>query len=319
MIYDVIILGGGAAGYSAAIYARRYLLKTALIQGQVPGGETATAGVVENYPGFPSINGYELMQKFEEHARLNETDFIIGQVTQVVQHGHCFQLVLEDGKMIDSKSIIFALGSEHRKLGLPNEQVLKGHGVNYCVTCDGPLYKGKRAILVGGGDSSVKGASLLADYAKQVWLVTREKKLRAEPVNLKRMESKKNIQVVYETSLTQLVGTQKLEKVELSRAIDGQTSLQVDGVFVEIGLIPRSELPKSLGVKTDAGGNVIVDETMHTNVDGIFACGDLTNAGGGFKQIVTAAAQGALAATSAYQDLGEHGSQLVCELHGKAS
>lgn len=318
MIYDVVILGGGAAGYSAAIYARRYLLKTTVIQGKLPGGETATAGVVENYPGFKSIDGYELMKKFEEHARTNQTDFITGHVNKIVKRGHCFQLILEDGKIVDSKSIIFALGSEHKKLGLPNEQKLKGRGVHYCVTCDGPLYKGKNVILVGGGDSSVKGATLLAEYAKTVFLVTREKKLRAEPVNLKRMQAKKNIHVVFETSITQLVGSNKLEAVEFSQAVDSQTKRKVDGVFVEIGLIPRSELPKSLGVKTDKSGNVIVDDTMHTNVDGIFACGDITNAAGGFKQIVTAAAQGALAATSAYQDLGEHGTQLVCELHSRA-
>lgn len=319
MTYDVIILGGGAAGYSAAIYSRRYLLKTALIQGQMPGGETATAGVVENYPGFTSIDGFELMQKFAEHAQANQAEFITGFVTEIKQRGHCFELLLAGGKKLSSKSIIFALGSEHRQLGLWNETALKGHGVNYCVTCDGPLYKGKRVVLVGGGDSSVKGAALLADYAKQVWLVTREKKLRAEPVNLKRLLAKKNVKLVYETTIKQLVGNTKLEAVELSRAVDGQTTLNVDGIFVEIGLIPRNELPKSLGVKTDKRGDVIVDETMHTNVDGIFACGDLTNAGGGFKQIVTAAAQGALAATSAYQDLGEHGTQLVCELHGKVS
>lgn len=318
MVYDVIILGGGAAGYSAAIYARRYLLKTALIQGKMPGGETATAGVVENYPGFVKIDGYELMQKFEEQAKINQTEIIVGHVETIKKNGHCFQIQY-DGKTLDSKTIIFALGSEHRKLGVKREQELKGHGLNYCVTCDGPLFKGKRTILVGGGDSSVKGAALLADYAQSVLLVTREKELHAEPVNLKRMQAKKNIQVVYENGVKELIGEEKLEAVELVSAVDGKTRIEVEGVFVEIGLIPRTELPKTLGVKLDERGNVNVDAMMRTNVDGIFACGDLTNAAGGFKQIVTAAAQGALAATAAYQDIGEHGEQLACELHGKAT
>lgn len=317
MVYDVVILGGGAAGYSAAIYARRYLLKTALVQGKMPGGETATAGVVENYPGFVKIDGYELMQKFEEQAKANQTEMIVGHVESIQKNGHCFQIQY-DGKTLDSKTIIFALGSEHRKLGVAKEQELKGHGINYCVTCDGPLYKGKRTILVGGGDSSVKGASLLADYATSVLLVTREKELHAEPVNLKRMQAKKNIQVVYENGIKALLGEKKLEAVELLKPVEGKTRVEADGVFVEIGLIPRTELPKTLGVKLDERGNVNVDQMMRTNIDGIFACGDITNAAGGFKQIVTAAAQGALAATAAYQDIGEHGDKLVCELHTKA-
>lgn len=318
MVYDVVILGGGAAGYSAAIYARRYLLKTALIQGKMPGGETATAGVVENYPGFTKIDGFELMQKFEEQAKANQTDMIIGQVSAIQRQGHCFQIQYDE-KTLDSKAIIFALGSEHRKLELPKEKELKGRGINYCVTCDGPLFKGKRTILVGGGDSSVKGAALLADYAKSVLLITREKKLHAEPVNLKRMQAKKNIQVAYENGITELIGEKKLEAVELQTAVAGKTRVEVDGVFVEIGLIPRTELPKTLGVMLDERGNVNVDQMMRTNIDGIFACGDMTNAAGGFKQIITAAAQGALAATAAYQDIGEHGDRLVCELHTKAA
>lgn len=317
MVYDVIILGGGAAGYAAAIYARRYLLNTALVQGQLPGGETATAGVVENYPGFESIDGYDLMQKFQQHALANKTEMLTGLVRTVQQRGHCFELNLENGKTLDSKSIIFALGSSHRKLNLPHEDEFKGRGINYCVTCDGPLFRGKRTILVGGGDSSVKGAALLADYAKTVILLTREKQLKAEPVNLKRLQAKKNVTVVYETQITQLVGDTVLRSVEISAPVNGQTKMEVDGVFVEIGLIPRTDLPKSLGVKLDQHGNVQVDEMMRTNVDGIFACGDMTNADGGFKQIITAAAQGALAATAAYQDIGEHGNSLICEIHGR--
>lgn len=317
MVYDTIILGGGAAGYAAAIYARRYLLKTAVIQGNAPGGETASAGVVENYPGFPSIDGFELMQKFEEHAKLNGTELVFGTVVKIEQHGHCFQLTADDGKVWDAKTIIFALGSEHRRLGLEREMELKGRGIHYCVTCDGPLFKNKRVVLVGGGDSSVKGASLLAAYASHVWLVTREKELHAEPVNLKRMQTKKNIQVVYEAQLTKLFGGKKLKAVEMSKPIEGQTRLTVDGVFIEVGLIPRTELPKSVEVKLDDHGNVNVDQMMRTNIDGIFAAGDLTNATGNFKQIVTAAAQGALAATAAYQDIGEHGDQVVCQIHSR--
>lgn len=315
MVYDVAIIGSGAAGLGAAVYARRYLLTTVVIAGLEPGGYTATAGRIENYLGFPSVDGYELYEKFLAHVKANQADIVQGDVASIEGAQHCFLLRVGE-KDIRAKSIIFAQGSEHRKLGLANEKALFGRGIHYCITCDGPLFKNKTALIVGGGDASVKGAVLLADYATHVTLVTREKTVLAEPVNLQRMKSKTNVEVYTETHITQLVGEKKLRTVVLSKPIKGQTDIEVDGVFVEIGSVPRSGLAQRLGVTLDEHGQIMVDQMMRTNVHAVFACGDITNATGRFKQIITGAAQGSIAATAAYQDIGEHGTGLVCDIHG---
>jgi thioredoxin reductase (NADPH) len=215
--------------------------------------------------------------------------------------------------------LIFALGTERRKLGLPNEKELVGKGVHYCVTCDGPLYTGKTIAIVGGGDASVKGTNLAGVYAKKVYLLTREKELHAEPVNYEMMKKLGDkVEVIYECAVKEIVAKEKgigLEKIVLETG--GKTGdLTVDGLFVEIGALPNVELAKGVGVELDERGYIKVDNFMQTNIDGIFAAGDTTNHFGAFKQDITAAATGAMAATSAFKDLGVHGSE-VCEVHAK--
>lgn len=317
-LYDFAIIGGGAAGLSAGIYAARYMMKTVVVRGKDPGGETAIAATVENYPGFKSIDGYELIQKMEDHAAATGVELRDGEVIDVLRQKHCFDLLLNDGTHLTSRTVCFALGAAHRRMGLPKERELTGKGISYCTTCDAPLYKGKEIAIVGGGDSSVKGANLAGQYVTKIYFIVRSDKITAEPVNWDRFE--KNLlktgkaEVLYSTEVTEILGTEKFEGVRLSKPYKGSDVLKVGGLFVQIGALPNNEMAKKLGVALDEKGYIHVDKFMKTNVDGVFAAGDITDGAGSFRQDIIAAAQGAMAATSAFQDLGVHGG-LACEVH----
>lgn len=312
--YDLIIIGSGAAGLGAAIYSGRYRMKV-LVIGKEFGGETAKAGAIENYPGFQSIDGFELMDAMKKQAKGLEVKTLDSEVTSINRQEHCFEVTAGDEKY-QVNSIIFAVGAERRRLGLPNEKELTGRGVHYCVTCDGPVYSGKIIAMAGGGDASVKGAVLAAEYVNKLFLIVRGKEVAAEPINMERMKKLgEKIEVLLETEVKEIVGTSKLEKLKLSRPFKGSDELVVDGLFVEIGAIPNVELAKSLGVELDERGYIKVDNMMKTNIDGVFAGGDAVNHFGSFKQDITAAAMGAVAATSAYEDHKIHGD--LCELHAR--
>lgn len=317
-MYDLIIIGTGAAGLAAAVYAGRYKIKT-LVLGREFGGETATASTIWNYPGILAIDGYDLMGKMKEQAGKLGAEIAEGQAVKITKQNHCISVFDQAGKEYQSKTLILALGTERRKLGLSNEKDLTGKGIHYCVTCDGPLYSNRTIAIVGGGDASVKGANLAAVYAKKVYLITREKELRAEPVNLEQMKALGHkIEIVYESAVKEVVpkkGGIGLEKIILATG-EKTGDLKLDGLFVEIGALPNVELAKQLGVELDDKGYIKVDNYMQTNIDGVFAAGDTTNHFGSFKQDITAAALGAMAATSVFKDLGIHGSE-VCELHAQ--
>ncbi len=320
MIYDLIIIGTGAAGLSAGLYAGRYKMNT-LIIGDPFGGETAKAGFIWNYPGAKGVDGYDLMRMMEAQAKDVGAEIIEGRVTKAEKEGHCFKIFVGStgsprvgDKEYSSKTLILTNGAERRRLGLSNEKELGNKGVHYCVTCDGPVYGGKVVAMVGGGDAAVKGVNLLSQYAKKIYLLVRGKELRAEPVNQEEMKSLGDkVEVFYETAVTEIVGKDKLEKIILSKSSNGSSELVIDGLFVEIGADPDREFSNSLKIETDERGYIVVDKEMKTNIDGIFAAGDATNFFGGFKQIVTAAAMGAVAATSAYQDAKMHGE--LCLFH----
>ncbi len=316
MTYDLIIIGGGAAGYGAAIYGGRYRLKVLVISKEF-GGETASAGTIENYPGIPSIGGFELMETMKKQAENLGVEMLEAEGIDIKKQEHCFR-VLADTAIYETHEIIFALGAERRRLGLPNEKELTGRGVHYCVTCDGPLYRDKTIAMVGGGDASVKGAVFAAEYAKKIFLIVRLKEITAEPINLERMQKLGDkIEVLPETEIKELIGKKKLEKIKISHPFNNSEVLVVDGLFVEIGAVPNVALAKSLGVELDERGYIKVDNMMKTNVDGVFAAGDVTNHFGSFKQDITAAATGAVAATSAYNDHKIHGD--ICSMHAQPS
>lgn len=323
MVYDVIIIGSGAAGLSAAMYAGRYKMKILVLEKEF-GGETATAGAIENYPGILSIDGYDLVIKMKEHAVKYGAEVKEGEVTRLFkeEQDSCLGVETAKGEKFFGKTLIFAWGSERRHLGLPNEKELVGKGVHYCWTCDGPLYGGKKVAMVGGGDSSVKGVNFLAEYAEKIYLIARNKEVVAEPVNMGHMkELGDKVEVLLEHEVKELVGKEKLEKLVLSNPSHEKgkelDDLVVDGMFIEIGFDPEKELPAQLGVELDEKGYLKVDNLMQTNVPGVFAAGDATNHFGRFKQDITAAALGAVAATSAYEYTKANGG--YCELHGKVA
>lgn len=312
MQYDLIIIGSGAAGLGAALYAGRYRMRV-LVVGKEFGGETAKAGTIENYPGVPVVDGYELMSVMRKQAATLGVLFVATEAAGVARQAHCFEVRAKNATY-QTHAIIFATGAERRRLGLPNEKELTGRGVHYCVTCDGPVYGGKTIAMVGGGDASVKGAILAAEYVEKLFLILRGKEVTAEPINLERMKALgKKIEVLSETEVKEIVGATKLEKLILSKPFKGLSELVVDGLFVEIGATPTVELAVSLGVELDEGGYLKVDNMMQTNIDGVFACGDVVDHFGSFKQDITAAAMGAVAGTSAYNDRKIHGD--LCELH----
>ncbi len=316
MQYDLIIIGSGAAGLSAALYSGRYRMKALVISKEF-GGETAKAGAIENYPGIQTIDGYELMDAMKGQVKNLGIEMIDAGVVNVKRQKHCFE-VFANTAMYQAHAIIFAVGAERRRLNLPNEKELTGKGVHYCVTCDGPVYNSKTIAMVGGGDASVKGAVLAAEYVKKLFLIVRGKEVTAEPINLERMKKLGDkIEVMFDTEVKEIVGEKKLKKLVLSREVNSSTDLVVDGLFVEIGAVPNVELAKSVGVELDEHGYIKTDAMMQTNIDGVFAGGDAVNHFGSFKQDITAAAMGAVAATSAYNDRKIHGE--LCSFHAQPS
>lgn len=309
--FDTIIIGSGAAGLTAGMYAARYKMK-ALIIGRELGGETTTAWTIENYPGFTAIDGLELVQKMKAQVDNNGVPLVDAPVVKVERTAHCFNVYVTEG-YYPTKTVIFANGTLRRHLNLPKEKELTGHGIHYCATCDAPIYKDRTIAVVGGGDASVKGANLAKAYASKIYLIVREARLTGEPVNLAALREASNIEVIYNNKVKEIIGEQKLEKIVLSQPYNGANDLTIDGLFIEIGAEPNVEQAKQLGVALDEHGYIQVDNFMKTNIDGVFAAGDTTNHFGAFKQVITAAALGAVAATAAFKDVSEHGQ--ACELH----
>ena len=317
MKYDLIIVGSGAAGLSAALYAGRYKMTTLIIEGEF-GGETSTAGSIENYPGVKAIDGYDLMKIMKEQAKESGADMKDGKVVGIERMGECWKVMVEKGEEYETTTVILAIGSQRRHLNLPREEELTGKGVHYCWTCDGPLYGGKTVAMVGGGDSSVKGVNFLAEYAEKIYLIVRGKEVMAEPVNLERMKKLGNkVEVLLENEVKEFVGEQKLEKLALAREHNGSTDLVIDGMFIEVGFDPDKTFAEQLGLELDEKGYMKVDNMMKTKVPGIFVAGDATTHFGAFKQDITASAMGAVAATSAYEHYQARGD--ACEYHQKPS
>ena len=305
---DVLIAGQGAAAFAAGLYSSRYQVET-LIAGEQFGGETAIGGMIENYPGQPDMDGFDLMMKFKEQVDKLETPTEHSNVTAVEKNGDIYRATLENGTQVDAISIILAVGRERRKLLLPKEEEWSGNGVSYCSTCDAPLYRNKKAAaVVGGGNAAVEGAVLLAKYAETVYLIYRRDKFtRPEPILLKVLSQAENIKVLYSTEVVELLGSDDagLTGIRINQPWEGQDELTIDGLFVEAGADPRLEIPNQLGLEINPDtGEVHVDKALNTSVQGIYAAGDLTD-GTELKQTITAAAQGAIAALSAYQHVLE--------------
>lgn len=313
--YDLLILGLGAAAHGAALYAARYQMSLAMFGGEF-GGETASGSVIENYPGYLHIDGYELMLKMREQVEALNVPLVPENVAELRREGDCF-FVRAGQDWYQGQAVVYAVGRERRQLGIPREREFIGKGISYCSTCDAPLYKGKRAGVVGGGDSALKGALLLAKYATQVYIIYRGAAfVRPEPIAVQRAQKTSNLAVLFETSVVQLKGHNGLAAVVLDRPVNGSLELALDGLFVEIGADPRTRLLEPFGAQLNEKGEVVVDKLMRTSVPGIFGAGDVTDASGDLKQTVTAVAQGATAATSAYKYVAAYPD--ACQYHARA-
>ena len=304
-IYDVVVVGGGPAGLTAALYAARYMLSVVVVTEKI-GGQMAEAGWIENYPGIPRIVGPELTKRFEEHVRKYDVPIVLDTVVDILRDGELFIVKLASGVELKGRTIILALGVRKRKLGVPGELEFVGRGVSYCAPCDAPLFRGKRVAVVGGGDSAASAALLLAEYADKVYIVHRRDQLRAQPLYRRLLSENPRIEILYNRIVKRIYGDKVVRKLILENIVNGQIEeLDVDGVFIEIGAEPPTDFARKLGLEVDDKGYIKVKDDMSTNIPGVFAAGDCTNALGGVKQIVVAAAMGAVAATSAYRYLLE--------------
>jgi len=295
MMYDLTIVGGGPGGLSAAIYAMRAALKTVLVERSAPGGQVNLSDEVENYPGFEKISGAELSMKFAEHARSYDLEEINEEVAAVEPGLDYHTVRLADGRALQTHAVILATGGSPRKLAIPGEESHYGKGVSYCAVCDGFFFRGKEVIVVGGGDSACEEALYLAKLAAKVYLVHRRDALRASMILQQRVEADCNIEVLWNTVLTEIkAGDQGVNAVTLQ---DTQTREQrdmpIDGVFVFIGFVPNNQLVPA-GIRLNSDGFVITDDKCETSIPGIYAVGDLRERYA--RQIVLAAGDGCLAA-----------------------
>lgn len=295
---DVIIIGGGGAGLTAALYTSRAKLSTALFEKLVPGGQIALTDVVENYPGFPEgITGPEISKKMEDQAIKYGTQIVYASVNSIAKLGEKNFEVRTSGKNYSAKSIILAAGASFRTLGVPREKELTGRGVSYCATCDGAFFKDKEIIVVGGGDSAMQEGIFLTRFASQVTVVHRRDKLRASPILQERAKQNSKIKFVWDTVISEVKGDKKVEGVRLNNLKTQQGSdFRTDGVFVFVGHDPNTSFVKDL-VKLDDKGYVVAGENLETSVPGIFACGEIR--AGAVKQLVAACGEGCEAALAA--------------------
>ena len=297
MVYDLAIIGAGPAGLSASVYASRYGIKNVVIGG-VAGGLTTQTHEIGNWLATEKIKGYEYAMKASEHVKSYDTEIIPAMVDEIKKDGEVFILFLSDGKKIESKTIILAMGTKHRHLGVPGEKELAGKGVSYCATCDGFFYKGKTIAVVGGNDSAACAAVFLGDIAEKVFMIYRGDKLRCESFWGEAIDKNPKITMLYNTNIKEIKGGEKVESVILDAPYQNSDNLNVDGVFVEIGSTPLVELTKELEIETDEEGYIKIDPSGRTSEKGIWAAGDITTGSDKFKQIVTAASEGAIAAHS---------------------
>lgn len=299
-VLDLLIIGSGTTGMGAAIYAGRFDMKT-LVIGELPGGTITLTHLVENYPGYKRLSGLELANHFKDHVDDVGVPIEQGTIASITRAdtNSPFEIITSSGKVHHAKTVLLATGTDHKKLGIPGEHELTNKGVSYCATCDGPLFRNKTMVIVGGSDSAVKESLLLAKYGTKVYIVYRGETVRPEPINKRRMEATPNIEVINKTNIIEIVGNETVEKVKF----DTGKELECQAVFIEIGRLPRTDLAKSLGVTLNEKGEVIINKESETNVPGFFSAGDCTNTD--WKQAIVGVAEGCLAAYSAYQYIGK--------------
>lgn len=308
-IYDVVIIGAGPAGMTAAVYTSRANLSTLMLERGIPGGQMANTEEIENYPGFESILGPELSTKMFEHAKKFGAEYAYGDVSEIID-GEEYKIIKAGAKEYKARAIIIATGAEYKKLGVPGENELGGRGVSYCAVCDGAFFKGKDLIVVGGGDSAVEEGVYLTRFANKVTIVHRRDKLRAQKILQDRAFANEKIDFIWNHTVKQINEKDgKVGSVTLVSTVDGsEKEVPCDGVFVYIGMSPLTAPFKKLGILNEQG-YVVTNEKMETSVKGIFAAGDVREKE--LRQIVTATGDGSIAAQSAQQYVEELKEKLV--------
>ena len=298
-INNVIIIGSGPAGYTAAIYAARANLKPILVSGFQPGGQLTITTDVENYPGYEDpIQGPWLMEQMQKQAAHVGTEIINSQVTEVFLNEKIKKLNLDNGTTLNSKTVIISTGAQARWLGLENEAKFQGHGLSACATCDGFFFKDKEVAVIGGGNSAAEEALFLTKFATKVYLVHRRDKLRAEKILQDRLKQNSKIEFIWNSEVTKFNGNDDLESIDLLNKQENKISnLKIDGVFIAIGHDPATQLFKGQ-LKMDEGGYIITDpDSTKTSIEGVFAAGDVKDKI--YRQAVTAAGMGCMSALEA--------------------
>lgn len=295
-MYDVIIIGGGPAGLCAGIYSARGGLKTAIIENKSIGGQAQTAHEIQNYPGIKAIGGFDLCYAMMEQCTSFGVDFVFDKITACDLKNK--KITLDSGNELSAKFIIIATGASPRKLDVENERRFLGKGVSYCATCDGAFFKGKTVAVIGGGNTAVEDALYLEKLASKVYLVHRRDALRADKILCDRL-AKSTVEVMWDSVVQNLDGNDNLSQMTLKNVKNGTlTTVLVDGVFVAVGQIPESNLFDE--VQKTSNGYIITDEKMRTDIDGIFAVGDVRDKA--LRQVVTACADGAIAGAICAQE-----------------
>lgn len=298
-MFDLIIIGAGPAGLAASIYSSRYSVEH-MVAGDALGGQISQTHHIDNYPGMEDMSGVEFSQKWVKHAQKYGVKIIPVMVTSIEKKESGFFLSFANGKKICSRAVLLATGTKRRELNLPGEKELFGKGISYCATCDGFFYKNKTVGVIGGADGAAAAAVYLSDIAEKVYLIYRKEALRAEPywVNLIKKDDK--VEVIYNTNVIKATGKDKLEKVKLDKNFGGKDTLALDGLFIEAGSVPNINYAKKLKLETNKSGYIKIQPNGATSISGIFAAGDITDGSDKFCQVVTAAAEGAIAARAVY-------------------
>ncbi len=293
-MYDIIIVGAGPAGLTAAIYARRAMKKVLVLEALNYGGQIINTLEIENYPVTPHISGFDFATKLYNQVKELGTEIKFEKVVELKDNKEIKDVVTTKN-IYKARSVILATGSVNRKLGLSNEDKLIGHGVSYCATCDGAFFKSREVAVVGGGNTAIQDALYLTNICKKVYLIHRKEELTGEEINISLLKEKSNFEFINNSNVTKLNGTDKLESIEVT-SNNNKRTIPVEGIFVAIGRIPATENFKNL-INVDSNGYIDSDEMCNTNVDGIFVAGD--NRKKSLRQLVTATSDGAISASEA--------------------
>lgn len=299
--YDLIIIGAGPAGLTASLYAARYKINHIVI-GNPFASTICEAHLLENFPGFEKISGLEFITKLSQQVKNYGVEIKTANAIQLAKNG-LFKVKLNSSEEFFSKTLIIATGTKRRRLVIPGEKELTSKGVSYCATCDAPFFKNMDVAVIGGGSSAAMAADLASQYANKVYLIYRGKELKAEPIWLERLRDNPKVIYIAETNVKQIKGANKVEEIILDKEYQGKNSLKVRGVIIEIGVEAVSDILKSIGIELDEKGYVKIQDSCSTNIPGVFAAGDVTTGSNKFKQVITACAEGAVAALGVYNYL----------------